>query len=50
MKLDTMKYLVAIEGPDGAGKSTLIRRLEVLATQCGLKFLKRSFHDQPIAR
>ncbi|WP_155639537.1 hypothetical protein [Burkholderia multivorans] len=43
MQSNTAKFRVAIEGPDGSGKSTLIQALEARSMQRNVSFLKRSF-------
>ncbi|RKP48436.1 dTMP kinase [Trinickia fusca] len=50
MQSNTVKFLVAIEGSDGSGKSTLIQALAARAKQHNVSFLKRSFHDQPMVK
>ncbi|MBU9474623.1 dTMP kinase [Burkholderia multivorans] len=50
MQSNTAKFLVAIEGSDGSGKSTLIQALEARSMQRNVSFLKRSFHDQPMVK
>ncbi|HEQ0196593.1 hypothetical protein [Pseudomonas sp. HMSC066A08] len=50
MQSNTARFLVAIEGSDGSGKSTLIQALEARSMQRNVSFLKRSFHDQPMVK
>lgn len=45
-----MTILVAIEGSDGSGKTTLIHNLQKIANDNGFETIKCGFHDQAIVK